>query len=563
MPEKALVARLYLFHFWLFYLFSDPLQAVLFCSCCRSLLDFFVVLYCISSLVPGTQLQCQILNSATFTHFGEVIGYRFSNGLDSRTDWIHARNVDQSIMKTSMLLTLYAAVTVLAAPLRDEFDDDCSQERVTVWADSPTTTSASSVSTADNLRNTGKEALAAVDGSKNVVSNPAPTAKNTRTSSSATSTTSTHSTAAPLENVSSSSSGISTPRRPDGSAGFAVNGDYLKAPVATDLVPSDASIFTPEDGMTFNCSAFSDWLTHQREVVKPASKFLKIKPGTYAYQLGPLMKPGTDPNTVQGENIVFWLMSGGWTFDFRDVTFFVSITPENQNQRPNVMIYINQSEDLKILGGTIWIDQGEQWTQARVMSISPPDTEGNSKAVFQVEQGYNHTAWAEAGPRNQNCVDDSNPNHSTRPGCNFWKVQNYNFDSLDSDRTFSATLLGGSYLKKGYVVSMQVGPNALTTLSAEDEGGLHVKGLTSNGALMQIGLNGKTTAVFEEVWYVNSPPRPGYAPKVQGPVLSWGNLVGYNYDEPGEAKAILQNSYWQTTGSAKDVQDANNSTLPS
>lgn len=91
---------------------------------------------------------------------------------------------------------------------------------------------------------------------------------------------------------------------------------------------------------------------------------------------------------------------------------------------------------------------------------------------------------------------------------------------------------------------------------------MHVKGLTSNGALMQIGLNGKKTAVFEDVWYVNPPPRPRYAPKVQGPVLSWGNLVGYDYDEPGEAKAILQSSYWQTTGCTKDIQDANNGTLP-
>lgn len=464
-------------------------------------------------------------------------------------------------MKTFVLLTLYAAVTVLAAPLRDELDDDCSQEWVTVWAGSPTTTSASSTSTSEHLMSSGKEALAVVDGSTNSVSIPASYSRDTPALSSAKSTTSTHGTAGPLQTTPGGSSGISTPQRPEGSAGFPINGDHLKAPIATDPVPSDASIFIPEDGKTFNGSAFSDWLTHQREVVQPASKFLKIKPGTYAYQLGPVMKSGTDPNTVQGENIVFWLMSGGWTFDFRDVTFYVSITPENLNQRPNVMIYINQSEDLTILGGTIWIDQGEQWTQARVTSISPPDTDGNSKAVFEVEEGYNHTAWTKAGPRNQNCVDDSDPNHFTRPGCNFWKVQDYKFDSLNIDRKFSATLLGGSYLQKGYVVSMQVGPNALTTLSTEDEGGLHVKGLTSNGALMQIGLNGKKTAVFEDIWYVNPPPRPGYAPKVQGPVLSWGNLVGYVYDEPSEAKAILQDSYWQTTGCMRDIQDANNDTL--
>jgi len=271
-------------------------------------------------------------------------------------------------------------VTNLTAPLNDENDDNCSQEWVTVWADSPPTISASSVLTADNPKSSGREALAAIDGSNNSMTLPAFRTKDKLALSSATSTINTHVTAASQEFTSGSSSGISTPKRPDGSAGF--DGQYLNAPVAPDPVPSDASIFTPEDGKSFNCSAFFDWLTRQREVVKPASRFLKIKPGTYAYQLGPLMKPGTDPNTVQGENTVFWLMSGGWTFDFRDVTFHISVTPENQNQRPNFMMYVNQSEDLTLLGGTIRIEQDEQWTQPRVWSISPPESECKSKAVF-------------------------------------------------------------------------------------------------------------------------------------------------------------------------------------
>lgn len=160
------------------------------------------------------------------------------------------------------------------------------------------------------------------------------------------------------------------------------------------------------------------------------------------------MKPDTDANTIQGENIVVWIMSGGWTIDFRDVTFLISITRENQNERPGNAIYIKQSEDLTILGGTIWFDQGEQWTQARVTSISAPDSQGNSKEKFKVEEGYNVTAWANAGPRNQNCVDDANPNHFARPRCNFWEVQDYDLNSLESEKTFNATVLDGSYLEK-------------------------------------------------------------------------------------------------------------------
>ena len=33
------------------------------------------------------------------------------------------------------------------------------------------------------------------------------------------------------------------------------------------------------------------------------------------------MEPDFGPSTVQGEHILFWLMLGGWTFDFHDVTF--------------------------------------------------------------------------------------------------------------------------------------------------------------------------------------------------------------------------------------------------
>lgn len=101
------------------------------------------------------------------------------------------------------------------------------------------------------------------------------------------------------------------PDRPDGTPGFLIVSNSHKAPRATEPVPDGAAIFTPEDGKTLDCAALADWITHQRDEVKLASKYLKIAPGTYRYKPGPQMAPGTDPNTVKGENIVLYLLKGG------------------------------------------------------------------------------------------------------------------------------------------------------------------------------------------------------------------------------------------------------------
>ena len=55
-------------------------------------------------------------------------------------------------------------------------------------------------------------------------------------------------------------------------------------------------------------------MKQQRDDVKLRSKFLKIAPGTYRYQLGLVIPAATDANTVQGENIILYLLKGGWTF---------------------------------------------------------------------------------------------------------------------------------------------------------------------------------------------------------------------------------------------------------
>lgn len=226
------------------------------------------------------------------------------------------------------------------------------------------------------------------------------------------------------------------------------------------------------------------------------------------------------------------------------------------------MICLNQSENFTILGGTIWIDQGEEWTQARVTSVSSPDSQGNQIATMEVEQGYNISTWRGAGQRNQGCVNDSDPNHYTRPWCNFWYVSNYNFDNLDSKRTFTAQMSSRAGIQKGYVITMEVVINPFCTIGTENNGALHVKGMTSNGGVRSYGLNGKVAPIFEDVYYVNPQPRRGYALRVNGPALSWGNIGGFIFNADGQAKAELSGSFWQTTGSAKDLQAASNGAVP-
>lgn len=168
-------------------------------------------------------------------------------------------------MRISSLTTIFTAASTLGVPVADDSDDDCSQSWVTIWADELTSTIPSSASTSTTLNGAGNIALAPVTTAS------ATPPDSTATSSSVTSRSIIQG-SVPVREYASDSLGISMPKRPNGSAGFLINGYHLKAPVATDAVPSDASIFTPPDGKIFNCSAFSDWLVHQREVVKPVSK---------------------------------------------------------------------------------------------------------------------------------------------------------------------------------------------------------------------------------------------------------------------------------------------------
>ena len=241
-------------------------------------------------------------------------------------------------------------VTAFAAPLTTNSDDDTCEPDLVIFGNGGSPVSSAAVSTPSG------------SGTGSQVSQGGPVGVNQKSAAS----------------TSTNDSAISTPTRPDGSAGLPVNDDHISAPVDTRSVPEGAAIYTPS-GNTVNCSDFVSWMNAHR-TGNLASKYLKVTPGIYSYDPGTAHAPDADANLFPGNNIVLWLFSGGWTLDFRHVTFLISITPENANRRPADMIYINESDDLTVLGGTVWIDQGEPFSQARLTSLTAVKPDGTQSA---------------------------------------------------------------------------------------------------------------------------------------------------------------------------------------
>ena len=245
---------------------------------------------------------------------------------------------------TCALLAATAA-TVAGAPQlmnRDEGDDDCSMVWVTIYTDASSVASTSSSitsTTADyrkEIKANNRIALAPGDLSTTGTtltpsSHQSPTTKDALPPTTA-------GTSSSLGSSSNESSALDIPNRPDGSAPIPINNDHLSAPVATDAVPAGAAVYTPSAPGIFNNTEFAAWMKKQKDD-NLASKWMKVAPGTYRYALGTVMASGTDANTVVGENIAIGFMPGGWTLDLREVTFFVDVTPENQNRRPDDIIY--------------------------------------------------------------------------------------------------------------------------------------------------------------------------------------------------------------------------------
>ena len=440
-------------------------------------------------------------------------------------------------------------------------DDDCSMVWITLGGDEPTGSSSLPAATPTSGGkmaggDTSEEKVAAQgqEASSTVVSVPSAAASESAGSSAVPD--------AGSANTTDTSSAVSLPNLPNGEAAIPINDNHLSAPEDTTPVPADAVVYTPKQAGVFDLTDFSNWLDALKKA-DSGPKFMKVKPGAYHWGLGPKMAEGTDGNTVAGENIVIYLMKGGWTLDLRGVTFYVDVTPENHNQRPGVMIYVLQSDNFSLLGGTIWIDQGEPHTQAKCTHVAPGSDPAVSVATFVVDQGYNVSAWRTAGPRNQGCVDVTNPEKYAFGECNFWHVSDYDFSALDSARTFTVKFDATSKIKEGIVVTMQVGPNSMIAVSNEDNGGLKVHGMTTNGNFMSIGLNsGLVPPQTDHFYQVNPPPRPGFAPRVMGPALSWGNIGGFVYNAPGQARAVFTDSYWQYLAGSQDLQVGGDDSKP-
>ena len=440
------------------------------------------------------------------------------------------------------LLWFLSVATVLATPSEDvENDDDCEMRWITIYTSnltgaSPSTGAASgnaipaALVTSSVVTPDHQNLIAVSLTSSTLLASPSEPALSVFTT-------------APAMQSASNFGGISTSSNEYDESGFPLNGEHLSAPTATVAVPAGAATYTPPSSDSFSGKAFGTWLDQQKQA-QLSSKWLKVAPGTYNYAIDDIIAIGFTP--------------GGWTLDLRGVTFLVAVPQHDQTS--GQAIYINQSEDFTILGGTIWFDQGEQWSQAKVTAISTFDGI-YATATMEVEEGFNVSVWNTVGPRNQGCIDTSDVNHYTRPDCNFFYFDQYDFSSLDSKKTFTARITERAGLDVGYHVTTIAGPNSLTTIASEFNGNLLVNGMTSNGGLAQYGLTGKVTATFENVWNVNPPARPGFAPRVQGPTLSQGHIGLFDFDAGGDAPIIYKSCFWQTTACEKDLQDMNDQNL--
>ena len=428
----------------------------------------------------------------------------------------------RSNMRSLYIVLALSATLGCSAPV---IDDNCAMQWVMVNPDgspvdaSPTSSSADAASTAPLSTPNGTVAAAAPIGASPSAPGPGFTA----------------------------ASCAAGPLSPVGPASFPINGDNYCAPTPTDPVPEGAAIYTPPDGINFDTLLFRTWAKQQQANNLP-SQFLKIAPGLYTYNLGPVHPAGADTNTFPGTNIVIEFFEGDWTLDLRGVTFVIQITPENQDRRPGQMIYINQSEGFTILGGTFWIDQGEQWTYARMSAFD------GQTVTFQVPEGYNRTAWPSAGNAIW-CFNDSDPSHTSRPDCGQYHSVTWDFSLLESDGILSTPAPGSTTLDTHFIIGNNFGGGISTVIGTENNGNFTVKGLTSNGEFAQYGLTGtKTPATLIDCWIVQPPPRPGYAPEIQGPAGTLGDYSGINFHPAGTPDFTFVNSWWQTSTNPNDLQ---------
>lgn len=331
------------------------------------------------------------------------------------------------------------------------------------------------------------------------------------------------------------------------------NGVQL-APQPNDPIPGDAAIYHA-NGTTIDMTDFYYWRQEVRDKSDKGqaykSRFIKVEAGTY-------QAVWTDENH-SNIDVTFWDGGDrGWTLDLRGVSIEYQVGPG----APNPFFYVNQAPPtFTILGGSIWQDVGEIWSQADVLSVEPNPSAGfdMSKVTAKLQKGYDLKPWTDSAASTKQSrsppkvwgMNVSDPNHYKRTDINLWYM---NFDSMttspDGTITFSVTSRG--HVSKGDVLSVLTGNEMATTLVNEENHGLHVKGLTCNGGFTYIGHDSAGPPHYEDVLVANPPSPEGLAPRVNGPTMSHGHMDNFELCEFAPCDTYT-NSFWMYTGNPKDL----------
>ncbi|KAL8950976.1 MAG: hypothetical protein Q9222_003010 [Ikaeria aurantiellina] len=323
----------------------------------------------------------------------------------------------------------------------------------------------------------------------------------------------------------------------------------LQAPQPDDQVPDDAAIYQPSAPI-MNMTDFRIWHDQIRDDNKGGSKrWIKVAPDTYEFS------KGTGFPLDWNNNMAFNGFSG-WTLDLRGCTFTETRIDGDKNYSDQ-MLYINNSDDFTILGGTFWMNQGvEMFTQGKVISMTG---DGEGTAIIQVDVGYDYDVWGEQhDPGSFNCIDTSNPDHYYHPDYNFWYQSNM---KLLGNNKVQADYTSRSGVKVGQYLTIKSGPSSAASASMECNGGVHFKGMTSNAVFFNYGIGPTCTRrplILEDCLITNLPAFKGQAPRVNGPTMSYGNYGSAIFQAEGMPDIDFRNSWWQYTGEPNDLTSLEN-----
>ena len=327
----------------------------------------------------------------------------------------------------------------------------------------------------------------------------------------------------------------------------------IQAPQPDDAVPADAAIFTPS-APVMNMGDFRIWHDKIKDSNGGGSqKWMKVAPGTYEFG------KGTGFPDEWNNNMAFNGFSG-WTLDLRGCTF-VETRVDGDKNYSDQMLYINNSDDFTILGGTFWFDQGaEMFTQAKVVSMTG---DGEGSAILEVGDGFDYDIWGkEHPPGDYSCIDTSNPDHYYHPECNFWYQSNM---KLIGNNQIQADYTSRSGVKVGQTLTIKSGPSSGASASMECNGGVHFKGMTSNAVYFNYGIGPTCSTkplIIEDCLITHLPGFTGFSQRVFGPTMSYQNYGSAIFQADGMPAIDFRNSFWQYTGEPNDLTSMENFTPP-